>query len=124
MDIETYCKRVECWNIISKKPYTLSEESFWALISPSERAVEQVRAKKDQKFDSGIQDEIGIFNKGAEYWKSMIERGAAQEVLTYGDTKALENAVNYCNFVYTELTVKQVKEILSVVSRLADNGIQ
>ena len=123
-NIETYCKRVECWNIISKKPYTLSEESFGALISPSERAVEQVRAKKDQKFDSGIQDEIGIFNKGAEYWKSMIERGAAQEVLTYGDTKALENAVNYCNFVYTELTVKQVKEILSVVSRLADNGIQ
>lgn len=123
-NIETYCKRVECWNTISKKPYTLSEEAIAALISPSERAVEQVRAKKDQKFDSGIQDEIGIFNKGADYWKSFIARGSAQEVLSYADIKALENAVNYCNFVYTELTPKQIKEILGVVAKLAENGIQ
>lgn len=123
-NIETYCKRVECWNTVSKKEYTLSEESYAALISPTERAIEQVRAKKDQKFDSGIQDELGIFNKGADYWKSCIERGTSQEVLSVADRKALENAINYCNLVYTELSSKQVKEILSVVAKLQENGIQ
>ena len=123
-NIETYCKRVECWNTVSKQPYNLSEESLAALISPTERAVEQVRAKKDQKFDSGIQNELGIFTKGADYWKSLIERGTAQEVLNYGDKRALENAVNYCNLVYTELSAKQIKEIGAVVAKLQENGIQ
>ena len=92
--------------------------SVYALISPTERAVEQVRAKNDQKFDSGIQNELGIFNKGADYWKSLIERGTAQEVLSYGDKRALENAVNYCNLVYTELSAKHIKEIGAVVTKL------
>lgn len=122
-NIETYCKRAECWNVLSKREYKLSEEALGAMINPAEHAIEAVRAKKEQKFDSGIQDEIGIFNRGADYWKSLSERGTAQDVLNYADKKALANAVNYCNFVYTELSPKQVKEISAVVKKLQENGI-
>lgn len=122
-NIETYCKREECWTTVSKVKYQLTEESYDALISPEERAVEQVRAKKEQKADSGIQDEICIFNKGAAYWNSVLERGTIQQVLSPGDIKAINNAINYCNFVYTELSAKQVKEILNAVAKLQENGI-
>ena len=81
-------------------------------------------AKKEQKFNSGIQDELSIFNKGVAYWQDMITRGQAQEVLTPVDVKALQNAINYCNLVYSELKSYQVKEIVNVVKKLQENGIE
>lgn len=123
-NIETYCKREECWNNVSKKQYQISEEAYEALITPEDRAVEQTRAKKDQKQDSNIQDEIGIFNKGSAYWKSLLERGTTQQVLDGADIKALSDAMKYCDFVYTELYAKQVTAILKAVQKLRENGIE
>lgn len=122
--IETYCKREECWNNVSKVPYQISEDAFGALITPEERAVEQTRAKKEQKQDANLQDEIGIFNKGSVYWKSLLDRGTAQQVLDRVDVKALSDAIRYCDFVYTELYPKQVAAIISTVNKLRENGIE
>ena len=123
-NIETYCKREECWQLVSKAHYELHKCIMEALLSSQEYSVEQAQAKKDQQIDTGIQDEIGIFQKGANYWSSMIERGTRQEVLSYAETKALKNAVNYCNFVYTELSTKQIREIVAVMQKLRENGIE
>lgn len=123
-NIETYCKRPECWNQVKDKEYQLGELSFEILIDPAERSIEQVRAKKEQKFDSGIQDELSIFNKGSDYWKSLLERGKQQDVLTPADISILNVAIKYCEFVYTELTNKQTKEIIQVSKKLKDNGIE
>ena len=123
-NIETYCKRAECWNQVMKKDYQLSDTTLDILIDPAERTIEQVRAKKEQKFDSGIQDELSIFNKGADYWKSLIERGTKQEVLSPADVNTLNNAVKYCEFVYTELSSKQIKDIILVSKMLKENGIE
>ena len=123
-NIETYCKREECWQLVSKAHYELHEFIMDAMLSSQEYSVEQAQAKKDQLIDTVIQDEIGIFQKGAEYWLSMIERGSRQEVLSLGEIKTLKNAVNYCNFVYTELSSKQVKEIVATLKKLRENGIE
>lgn len=123
-NVETYCKRPECWSVVSKTQYELSETAFELLIDPSERAVEQTRAKKEQKVDSGLQDEISIFNKGSDYWKSLIERGQSQFVLSNADVKTLNIAIKYCEFIYTELTSKQIKDIILVAKKLQENGIE
>ncbi len=123
-NIETYCKREECWNMASKVHCSLSEDCYGALITPAEKEVEQVRAKKEQQFASGIEDEISIFNRGSAYWQALSERGKAQDVLDYSSLKALGNATNYCNLVYTELSPKQVKEIFAVLKKLKDYGIE
>ncbi len=123
-NIETYCKRQECWNAVSKKPYMLSEDIDEALISERDRTTEAISAKKEQKFISGIDSEVDIFKKGADYWSSVIRRGTEQQVLDYADIKTLEIAVNYCNFVYTELTKKQIRDIIAVSEKLRENGIE
>ena len=123
-NIETYCKREECWLTVQRKKYELSEQCREVLVSPAEREVEAVVAKKERKFSSSIQDELSIFNKGAAYWQDMITRGQAQEVLTSADVKALQNAINYCNLVYSELKSYQVKEIINAVKLLQENGIE
>lgn len=123
-NIETYCKREECWVKVSGKQYTITEDGYGLLITPTEKKAEDVRAKKDQKFASGIQDEVGIFKKGSSYWKEVLKKGKDQEVLSPKDVLILETAIKYCDFVYRSLSSKQVKEILEVVRKLKENGIE
>lgn len=123
-NVETYCKKQECWDIISKVPYQLSDDLIDILLSPREKAIEETAAKKEQKFDNGLFDEVAIYKKGAEYWVSMIERGKAQTVLNNADVYALNDAIKYCNMQYTQLSKKQIKSIISVVAKLKENGIE
>lgn len=123
-NIETYCKKAECWKIVAAKRYKLSDAVASILISPTERKVDEVRAKKDQKFDNGIMEELWIFNQGASYWESLIDRGTQQEVLTLADVSILKSAINYCNGVYMQLTKKQIKDIQAILGKLKENMIE
>ena len=123
-NIETYCKKAECWKIVEAKRYKLSDAVASILISPTERKVDEVRAKKDQKFDNGIMEELWIFNQGASYWESLIDRGTQQEVLTLADVSILKSAINYCNGVYMQLTKKQIKDIQAILGKLKENMIE
>jgi len=122
--IETYCKKIECWNVISKIPYELLEQSRDALVDENELKVEKARAKKEQKFNSSIQDEITIFQQGAAYWESLIVRGKSQEVLSGVQERSLLNAIKYCNLEYLELSRKQVADIVATLDALRDFGIE
>lgn len=123
-NVETYCKKPECWDIISKVPYQLSDEIIDVLLSPREKAIEDTAAKKEQKFDNGLFDEVAIYKKGADYWASMIERGKAQTVLNNADVFALNDAIKFCKMQYTQLSKKQIRAITGVVSKLKENGIE
>ena len=123
-NIETYCKKAECWKIVGAKRYKLSDAVASILISPTERKVDEVRAKKDQKFDNGIMEELWIFKQGASYWESLIDRGTQQEVLTLADVSILKSAINYCNGVYMQLTKKQIKDIQAILGKLKENMIE
>jgi len=123
-NIETYCKKEECWQIVSKKNYDLSDELIAVLVSPYEREIEETRAKKEQKFGDGIMTEVEIFTKGSQYWQSMIERGTAQDVLTAGDVVVLKAVINYCNGIYAQLSKYQVSEVIKIQKKLKDNMIE
>lgn len=123
-NVETYCKKPECWEIISKIPYQLSGELLEVLISEHEKALEESTAKKEQKIDNELCNEIFIFNSGAQHWATMIERGKAQLVLNSVDVNALTDAIKYCQMKYTQLTKKQIKAITNAVVKLKENGIE
>ena len=123
-NVETYCKKQECWDIIAKVPYQISEELREILLYKHEKTLEDSSAKKVQKFNNGIVNEIEIFNKGVEYWESFIIRGKEQDVLSNADVYALSDAIKYCKMQYTQLTKRQIRAIISVVSKLKENGIE
>ena len=123
-NIETYCKKPECWEIISKVPYQLSDELREILISLNEKAIEESSAKKEQKFYNGIVNEVEIYKKGAEYWEAIIERGRSQLVLGNADIYVLNDAIKYCKMQYNQLTKRQIKVITDVVVKLKENGIE
>lgn len=123
-NIETYCKKEECWQIVSKKNFELSDDLIAVLVSPYEREIEETKAKKEQKFGDGIMTEVEIFTKGSQYWQSMIERGTAQDVLTAADVVVLKAVINYCNGIYAQLTRYQVSEVVKIQKKLKDNMIE
>lgn len=123
-NIETYCKKEECWTIVQKKPYELTDTIREVLISPADQEIEKVQAKQEQKEVNGLSDEISIFTKGSIYWESMIARGTDQQVLNPVEAQMLKNAVNYCNGIYPQLTKHQLKEISRIVALLKENGIE
>ncbi len=94
------------------------------LVSYSEKEIEKTISKKEQQFVSGIEDELGIFQKGKDYWESLINRGRFQDVLNGMDIVILTNAVKFCKFEYESLTPKQVKDVIGVVNKLKENGIE
>ena len=123
-NVETYCKKQECWDIIAKVPYQISDELVAILIFPHEKVIEENEARKGQKFDNGLFNEIAIFQKGDDYWTSMIKRGKTQFVLNDADVFALMDAIKYCQMQYTQLSKKQIRAIINVVAKLKENGIE
>lgn len=123
-NIETYCKKEECWNVIQKKPYELSDGIREVLITQADKEVEVSQSRKEQKEISSLTDEVGIFYKGATYWESLIARGTEQKILNYGDTQMLQNAIKYCNGIYAQLSKCQLKEIFRIEAMLNENGIR
>ena len=123
-NIETYCKKEECWKIVQGKPYRLSDKLVSILITKSDKNDEIAEAKKEQKTINSISDEISIFKKGAEYWQSMIDRGIDQKVIGYSERQALEKAISYCTGKILQLSKTQIKEIINTVNLLRENGIE
>lgn len=123
-NIETYCKKEECWSVVQKKRYELTDEILDILITKSDFEVEVIQAKKDQKFISELSDEISIFTKGTAYWESIIARGTEQKVLNYSEISILQNAVKYCNGIYAQLSKYQIKEIERILAKLKECGIE
>ena len=122
-NIETYCKKEECWSIIQKKQYEISDSIREVLVSPADLEVEAVQAKKEQKVISGLTDEVSIFWKGTSYWESMIQRGQEQKILNPVEVDMLGNAIKYCNGVYAQLSKSQLREIARISLKLKENGI-
>ncbi len=53
-NIESYCKREECWTNVAKQNYTLSEDGYGVLITPAEKQEESVRAKRIKELPQGL----------------------------------------------------------------------
>lgn len=123
-NIETYCKKEDCWKHIQKQPYDISDLAKLALISKLDKEIEITVAKKEQSFNSGLADEISIFKQGSPYWNSLLVRGKEQEVINYSDEKLLKVVINYCNGVYAQLTKSQIKQLELVTKKLQENGIE
>ena len=123
-NIETYCKKEECWLIVQKKQYTLTDDIYDVLITATDKDVEEIRARKEQKKMTGLANEIGIFQKGTVYWESLISRGLDQGILNPSEAELLKIAIKYCNGVYAQLSKMQIKEIFRIESTLNENGIK
>jgi hypothetical protein len=95
-NVETYCKKSECWEQVKQLPYELSVSTKTFLVSKEDVRDEKTAAKKEQRFTDGINIEVDVFNFGANYWNDLCEEANAQGVVTGGDIQLLKLAAEYC----------------------------
>ena len=122
-NISSYCKTKQCWERMQARPYKLSQAIYSTLISNEDRQIDMTRAKKEQRFDSGIEYAIQIFNMGENYWENLIAKATEQRVLNYKDIEFLEAAKKTCT-TGKIVSNKQAAIIKKIVDQLKDVGIE
>jgi hypothetical protein len=95
-NVETYCKKSECWEQVKQLPYELSVSTKAFLASKDDIRDEKSAAKKEQRFTDGISIEVDVFNCGADYWNNLCEVANSQGVINGGDFQLLKLAAEYC----------------------------
>lgn len=123
-NIGEYCKRQDCWDELKNKAYTLSEETFDSLVSKEDKKIEQISAKKEQKFNNTVMNELQIFQLGSAYWNELKTRGIEQGVINGKDVDLLDYAISYCNGLNMNISPAQANYILNVKDKLEQHGIK
>jgi hypothetical protein len=95
-NIETYCKKQDCWEEVSKIPFDLSVSTKAFLVSKDDIRDEQKLAKKEQRFNDGLSVEVEVFNFGEKYWLDLCKIANTQGVVNQADINLLNLAAEYC----------------------------
>jgi len=122
-NISSYCKKQECWNVIKKIPYTLSDSISEFLNTRDDEKVEEASAKKTQRETNKIVTEIDIFNIGENKWADLLKRGIEQKVLNHVEEEFIKVAMKYCKTGFG-CSPKQAKAIWEIKQKLNSNGIE
>jgi hypothetical protein len=121
-NVETYCKKAECWEEVKKLPCELNVSTKAFLLNKDDIREEKIIAKKEQKFSDGIFTEVEVFNFGEEYWLNLSAVGIQQGLLNVNDVQLLELAVDYCRGI-RGLPQSHFKKIIGVREKLRDAQI-
>lgn len=115
-NIETYSKKEECWKVVQKKEYELTNQAEKALISAADLKIKKVRMKQTTKFSDEI-NELYVFNKGAQFWENYLSLVDQKDM---DKVNAIKNAVDYCNMLSMSISIddtSKLKAILEEYSR-------
>ena len=121
-NISSYCKQKVCWDNLIEKKYQLSDAVLNSLISPDDKKINEIRAKKEQRFNNSITTEVEVYNKGILYWTNLLEKGIQQNLLLPRDEDLLRLAIDYCKTIKM-ITPKQAKAIWDIRTKLSQNGV-
>jgi len=122
VNISSYCKQKVCWDNLIAKSFILSEQTISSLVDPNDKKVEDVRAKKEQRFNMSLSIEVDIYNKGVQYWTNLMEKGINQGLLSLHEEELLKFAIDYCKGIKMA-TPKQAQAIWDIRTKLSQNGV-
>ncbi len=81
-NVTEWCKKLKCWENVIRIDYLLDESVLMSLIDSSLHDEQELDAVNIQKIDNGIEAQSYIFEKGASYWKSILEWDKKNGLLT------------------------------------------
>jgi len=122
-NIETYCKKLECWDVIKDTPFNLSISTKAFLVTKDDIRDEKIAAKKEQKFTDGISTEVEVFNFGEDYWRNLCSVGVSQSLINASDAQLLGLAAEYCRGT-RGLPQSHFKRIMAIREKLRQAQVQ
>ncbi len=118
-NVTEWCKKEQCWTNVQKLDIDLSPAVCNFLLSKSAADRRKNEAKLTQKIDTFIQAEVYVFNKGGEYWNSIISWNQAAKKLSPKEVSLLKVATLIPSKMPSE---KQSKLIIEIERKATEEG--
>ena len=112
-NIETYSKKEECWKIVQRRKFELTQMTKEELISSAHFQIEKTRMKQSAQSEMQEVNELYIYSKGIAYWKAMLDR--TEKTLDCSQKEALQAAMEYCEMKRMTMTTKEIESIRNLV---------
>lgn len=114
-NMSEWAKQQACWNQLQSRSlaYDESFESCLALVETA-RAGERDERRKKKEID-GISAQSDVVNRGAAFWREVLDQGIAERMLSSKDQQILQVCASIPSRIPSEL---QCKHALLVLERL------
>lgn len=118
-NVTEWAKKKACWDIVEKLDLCLNENVRQLLIDREQSRELEHDGRRSQAVDDGINAELYVFNKGAEYWKNLREWNRTAKGL---DTKEVSILNIACSIPRKWPTEKQAKVMMDAEKRAIEEG--
>ncbi|HEY8596443.1 MAG TPA: AIPR family protein [Devosiaceae bacterium] len=119
-NMSEWAKQQACWNGLKGRSLDYGAEFDGCLVlAENARANERDQRKKKREID-GISAQSEVVNRGADFWREILELGLADRKLNPKDRQILQICASMPRQLPSEL---QCKHALSVLERLREQGL-
>jgi hypothetical protein len=118
-NVREWCKKEGCWSAVKSLKICLDNEVVSMLVDLDQVTELERDAEKTQDVFSGIQDQTYVVNKGAQYWKEILEFNNIVKLLSPKEVSILGIA---CSIPYKIPSDKQSQLLLDVERKIIDEG--
>ena len=118
-NVTQYCKKPICWKTVQELHFHLRQDVLSEFIDSEEILTRKKSAKKEQSILNKINAQIEVYNKGVQYWTSLISWASSSKILTEKETSILSSTLRMNTMPPSE---KQCKIILDVEQKAIDEG--
>lgn len=122
LNVTEWAKKEECWKRAENYDFTLLSGFTDTLISAGDEQVEKEIAQKEQKVSNQISAEIELINLGAVYWKTVLDFGRNDRLLSEMEDGLLNVAATF-EMTGRVPSDKQAKLIMQIRNRLYEEGL-
>lgn len=122
LNVTEWCKKEDCWKRAQDYDFTLLEQFTDSLIKTGDELEENEIAQKEQKVSNQINAEIELINLGADYWRTVLEFGRNDRLLSEMEDGLLSVAANF-DTTGRVPSDKQAKLIMQIRNRLYEEGL-
>ncbi len=120
-NVTEWCKKPKCWENVINIDYSLDESVLMTLIDSSLHKEQEADAVTIQKIDNGIEAQTYVVCKGASYWKSILNWGKENELLTPKEQGIITIASSIPNKIPSE---NQSLFAINIESKLVEEGFK
>lgn len=121
--VREYAKDEKTWKQFQTLPLKLTEEFLKNLVPISEIKSSERQAKKEQKLDNDIADEIKVFNLGAEYWMGVLTQAREKKLINAKEDSLLNVAATMDLQNGRFPSAAQAKRIMQIREEIGSQGI-
>ena len=118
-NVTEWCKKELCWNNVQKILLDIPRQVQDQLITQKERKYKDADARTVQKIDNGIEAQKFVLEKGASFWKQIIEWSELNRIFSPKEYGLLQTASQLPMKIPSE---KQALLLIDIEKKAIEDG--